>query len=201
MTGVKSSNRSERGIRKSQGSNAVEGIAAAHQCYGNPAISRNPLYKDQILAEVAERRKAVCLSFWAAQSNARFYIVPKSSERREEKAKRGKETCTTERWGTTFHLNRARSVHCPCGYNRVETWAFWSTAIGSSTKISNQHIVLLLTDKQVTSLNVRCYHRVIECCSFIPAFSFLLISLLLCLDHLQVILGFLTFLVRFLFVV
>jgi len=151
MTGVKPSIRSEKGIRKkSQGSNAARSIPAAYQCYGNPAISRNPLYKNQILTEVAERQKAVCLSFWAAQSNAWFYNVPQSSERREEKAKREKETCTTtDRWGTTFHLDRARPVYdnaCPCGYNRVETWAFWSTAISSSTKIVIKHFVLFLTD-------------------------------------------------------
>ena len=181
------------------------GIPAAYQCYGNPAISRNPLYKNQILIE---RRKAVCLSFWAAQPNAWFYNVPKSSGRREEKAKRGKETCTTDRWGTTFHLDRARPVHdnaCLCGYNRVETCAFWSTAISSSTKIVIKHFVLFLTDNPgafTWSSNIMWGAiRVIECCSFIPAFSFLLLSLLLCLDQLQVVPSFLTFLIRFLFVV
>jgi len=45
---------------------------------------------------------------------------------------------------------------------------------------------------------MRCYHEVIKYYSLIPAFSFLLLSLLFCLDQLRVIW---VFLVRFLLVV
>ena len=80
---------------------------------------------------------------------------------------------------------------CPCGHNRVETRAHILNDCSrfiykNDDHMVIKHFVLFLTDNPGASSNM-CYHGVIEYCSFIPAFSFLLLSLLLCLDQLQVI--------------
>ena len=83
---------------------------------------------------------------------------------------------------------------CPCGHNRVETRAHILNDCSRFIYKNDDRMVIkhfacslqTALERQVTSLNM-CYRGVIECCSFIPAFSFLLLSLLLCLDQLWVI--------------
>jgi len=93
-------------------------------------------------------------------------------------------------------LYKANGLYIPHNFKPCRTLQFAPLLTSNQVIDVLKHFVLFLIDNPgvfAWSSNVRCYHGIIECCSFIPAFSFLLLSLLLYLDQLRVILVFLRF--------